>query len=50
MSPLFTLAGREVGRLTGSTRGLLTLLAFALLWALVFLYVILPAAGWLGEP
>ncbi len=50
MSPLFTLAGREVGRLTGSTRGLLTLLAFALLWALVFLYVILPAAGWLENP
>lgn len=50
MSQVFTLACREVGRLTGSLSGLLTLLAFALLWGLVLFYAILPAAGWLANP
>ena len=47
---MLLLARLEFGRLVLSRRGWLSLLAFALIWSLVVIYTIVPAAGWLENP
>jgi ABC-type transport system involved in multi-copper enzyme maturation permease subunit len=45
---LITLARAEIEKLVGSRRGMLSLLAFVLVWLLVLRYAIAPAAKMLG--
>ena len=43
------IAREELARLLATRRGWLSLLAFALLWAAVLVYVVLPVTRWLAE-
>lgn len=49
MRSLYVIARSELGRLLATRRGLISLIAFALIWAFILLYAIVPVTRWLEQ-